>query len=303
MPSLIRGWVIMARIPFHSVGVMPFILGAVLAWKTHHTFNPAVFCMSLLAVILIMLTTYAAGEFYDQEEDRLTATMEKNYFSGGSQAVVKGMIPPGLARLTSWTAAIGAGIVGLVLQFVCHTGPWTIPLGIIGLMFGFFYSTEPVRLVKRGVGEVVIGFCYGWLPVATSYYLQTSSLTPLVHWMSIPIALSIFNVILINEYPDYPADLIEGKANLLVRLGKKTCATIYAAAGLGTFAGFAMAVHAGMPPVTWVFLPVIAVLSICPSLEMLRRGYLDRTKLEKMCAITLVLNLSTTGAFIAGLLL
>lgn len=31
--SLVRGWLTMARIPFHAVGIMPFILGTVLVWK------------------------------------------------------------------------------------------------------------------------------------------------------------------------------------------------------------------------------------------------------------------------------
>jgi 1,4-dihydroxy-2-naphthoate octaprenyltransferase len=298
-----RGWLTMARIPFHSVGAMPFILGAVLAWRLDNAFSLPVFSLSILAVVLIMLTTYSAGEFYDLEGDRLTARLEKNFFSGGSQAVVKGMIPPAYAKVTSYIAALCACVIGLVLQFHYHTGPWTIPLGLIGLSAGFFYSTEPVRLVKRGVGEVIIGFCYGWLPIAAAYYLQTSHLTPLVHWMSIPVGLTIFNVILINEYPDYPADVIEGKANLVVRLGKETCSIIYAAAGLATLTTFSLAVLAGAPAITWAFVPVIAVLSLYPSWAMIRGEYMNRQKLERMCAMTLALNLLTAAAFIAGLLL
>lgn len=300
--SLVRGWLTMARIPFHSVGIMPLILGTVLAWRLDGAFSLPVFALSLLAVILIMLATYASGEFYDLEGDRLTATMEKNFFSGGSQAVVEGLIPPVYAKATSYIAAMAAIIIGLVLQFHYATGPWTIPLGIIGLFSGFFYSTEPVRLVKRGVGELFIGLCYGWLPVATAFYLQTSHFSTLAFWMSIPIGLTIFNVILINEFPDYPADRIEGKANLMVRFGKKTGSILYAAAGVGTVVSFAAGILAGAPKVTWAFFPLVATLSLIPSWKMARGGYTDRKKLERMCAATLVLNLLVAAAYIAGLL-
>lgn len=47
-----------------------------------------------------------------------------------------------------------------------------IPLGIIGILSGFFYSKMPVRWVTRGVGEVLIELCYGWLPITVSYYCK-----------------------------------------------------------------------------------------------------------------------------------
>lgn len=303
LSSLVKGWIDMARVPFHTVGIMPFILGTVLAWKQTGVFNPIVFSLSLLALIMVMLTVYASGEYYDLEGDRLTAQLEKNAFSGGSQAVVKGLIPASHAWVTSLAAAGAAGAIGLALQFYYHTGPWTIPMGTIGLSSAFFYSTKPVRLVKRGVGELFIGFCYGWLTIATGYYLQTAHLSPLVYWMSFPIALSIFNVILINEFPDYPADVIEGKANLVVRFGKETCSIVYALTSIVTALSFAAAIPAGAPMISWVFFPPVAALSLYPAWGMTRGHYKDRRKLERMCAITITLNLLVALSYILGLVL
>ena len=82
-------------------------------------------------------------------------------------------------------------------------------------------------MVKRGVGEIFIGFCYGWLPVASAYYIQTATIAPIIHWMWLPIGLSIFNVILLNEFPDYEADKAAGKKNLLYRIGKQKGMFVY----------------------------------------------------------------------------
>ncbi|MCX7966509.1 MAG: prenyltransferase [Syntrophorhabdaceae bacterium] len=112
-------------------------------------------------------------------------------------------------------------MVGLIIQFYFKTGTWTIPLGVFGILSGFFYSMMPIRWVARGVGEILIGLCYGWLPVSVSFYLQIGEFNHIIHWVSIPIACTIFNVILINEFPDYPADIIAKKSNLVVRYGKK----------------------------------------------------------------------------------
>ena len=301
--GLIRGWLVMARFPFHTVGVMPFLLGAVLAWKTTGTFNLPVFVLSILAAVLIMLMTYTSGEYYDLEGDRLSAKLERNQFTGGSQAVAQGVVPPSHALIASYLSAGAAVAIGLILRFYYDTGPWTIPLGAIGLFSGFFYSTKPIRIVERGIGEIVIGFCYGWLPVAAAYYLQTSRFDPLVHWMSIPIALTIFNVIFINEFPDYPADVMTGKKTLAVRLGKQKSAWLYALAQVGAVAAFPLAIPAGAPEITWGFFPVIALCGLYPAWGMARGEYQDRQKLERMCAVTIITNLLIPAAYSAGLIL
>lgn len=297
----IKGWIMVARIPFHSVGVMPFCLGAVLAWRTSGAFNWPVFLWGILAVVLIMLSTYLAGEFFDLEEDTLSASMDRNRFSGGSQAVVKGLVPPHHARAGSYVALALAGAVGVLLQFGYHTGPWTIPLGMAGMLAGFFYSTEPIRWVKRGLGEVLIGFSYGWLPIATSFYLQTSRITPLVHWMSLPVALSIFNVILINEFPDYPADLALGKKNLAVRIGKRAASILYAAVALLGIILWPLAITAGLSERSIILLVGAAVPSILVAMGMLAGKYTDRAALEKMCGVTIAVNILYTAAYMVSL--
>jgi len=297
----LKGWITLARIPFHSVGVLPFCLGAVLAWRTLGTFNWPVFIWSILAVILIMLSTYLAGEYSDLEEDRLSAQMERNRFSGGSQAVVQGMVPRNHSRAGSYIALVLAGTIGILLRFGYHTGSWTIPFGIVGMIAGFFYSTEPIRWVKRGLGEVLIGFSYGWLPVSASFYLQTSGLTPMVHWMSIPVALSIFNVILINEFPDYPADLVSGKRNLTVRIGKKAASLIYTAVSVAGVILCTIPVTAGLSLRTIPLLAPAAVLSLIVTMGMISGKYTDRGLLEKMCGATIVINLLYTAAYMTSL--
>jgi 1,4-dihydroxy-2-naphthoate polyprenyltransferase len=248
-----------------------------------------------------MLATYFAGEYYDIGEDRLSGRMERNPFTGGSQAVVQGMVPLHHPKVGSYVSLVLAGIIGLTLQLYYKTGPWTIPLGFIGMLAGFFYSTEPIRWVKRGIGEIIIGFSYGWLPIAASFYLQSAHLAPLVHLMSLPIALSIFNVILINEFPDYPADLMEGKKTLTVRFGKKTASYVYAAACMGGVVLYPFPLLAGLSPYTILFyLPIIA-LSAMVTTGMLAARYTDRSALEKMCGITIVINWLYAATYMLGI--
>ncbi|HEU18510.1 MAG TPA: prenyltransferase [Deltaproteobacteria bacterium] len=299
----IKLWVLLSRPPFLLVGVLPFALGSILAWSLHEIFNWPVFIWGMAAVILIMLSTYYSGEYHDLTGDKLSAEMERNAFSGGTQVIVKNLLPPEQVRIAGYVTIVLAGVVGIILNGYYKTGTWTIPFGIIGIIAGFFYSTPPLRWVTRGIGELLIGFCYGWLPVAVAFYLQTGKIDDIVHWISVPMACTIFNVILINEFPDYPADLCERKKNLVVRLGKNRASFIYITMTVIAWFAFAAAVNQGMPAVALIlYLPVFMIGFLLVVL-MSREKYLDRKWLELICALTIVINLGSTLAYILGICL
>lgn len=294
----IQAWLALSRPPFHTVGVLPFILGTVLAYKTQGVFNFQVLMLGTIGVILIMLSTYYGGEYWDFVEDTLAAKNNPSKFAGGSGVLQKGILPRHVALTASIASLSLALVVGIVLQFVYRTGPLTLVFGVAGLIAGFFYSARPIRWVRTGFGELLIGFCYGWLPLAVSYYLQTAQVPMLIHWMAVPIGLTIFNVILLNEYPDYEADLAAGKTNLLVRLGKKRGAYVYGIAGIGSIVFFMISLARGLAAKAfWFYLPVAAVSIVLVILVMTGR-WNDRGTLERLCGVNILINLGTTASYI-----
>ncbi len=294
----LSAWLALSRPPFHSVGVLPFILGGVLAWRLREVFRWDICAWGTLGVVLVMLATYYAGEYWDVGEDALSARRGTSRFAGGSGVIQRGLLPHRAPLWGSLVSLLLAIVVALVLRLGYQTGPWTIPFVLLGLLGGFFYSTQPVRWVSTGWGELWIAFCYGWLPVAVGHYLQAGEIAPLVHWLAVPIGLTIFNVILLNEFPDYPADLEAGKANLTVRLGQEWASRLYGLASLGSWVGMLLSLGRGAPlRVLWLYLPIWA-LSLALVTLVLQGRWRDRAALEKLCAANLVVNLCTTAAYI-----
>jgi 1,4-dihydroxy-2-naphthoate octaprenyltransferase len=292
------GWITLSRPPFHIVGILPFLLGTFLAYRTAGAFNPEVFVLGVVGVMLIMLSTHHAGEYFDYQEDLMASRLHNNQFAGGTRVIVKGIINPRVARWTSIIAFFIALVIGIVLQFVYETGPYTLLLGCLGAFPGFFYSTEPIRLVKRGVGELFIGFCYGWLPVASSYYIQTAAILPIIHWMWLPIGFSIFNVILLNEFPDYEADVATGKKNLLYRTGKSKGKFVYIVFNLLTVMTMLLSPCFGVPfKVGYFYLPFTAV-ALFIVYQMLKNRHEDPRRLEVLCGLNIAVNIGTSLAYI-----
>jgi 1,4-dihydroxy-2-naphthoate polyprenyltransferase len=294
----LRGWIILSRPPFHIVGILPFILGTILAYRRTGAFSLEIFILGVVGVMLIMLSTYHSGEYFDQQENAISARLHQNQFAGGTRMIPEGKMPPRVALWTSIIAFLIALGIGIILQFFYRTGPYTLLLGCVGALPGFFYSTEPVRLVKRGIGEIFIGFCYGWLPVASSYYIQTAAIAPVIHWLWLPIGFSIFNVILLNEFPDYEADVATGKKNLLYRVGRQKGKVVYIVFNLLTCLAMLISPCFGIPfKVIYFYLPFVAIALFIVH-QILKNRHEDARRLELLCGLNIAVNIGTSLAFI-----
>ncbi len=298
----LQHWLLLARLPFLAAGILPFIAGTLYVRFSGGVINWAIFFWALAAITLIMLATNYNGEAYDVREDSVNAAFGKSKFAGGSQIVVEGKERAKVIAAVSWFIFGSAFIIGCVLYWGYHTGPLTLPLGITGAICGFYYSKPPLRWVKRGFGEVLIGYCYGWLPMATGVYLQSAEIPAQIQVLSLPIALSIFNVILINEYLDYVGDARAGKSNLLVRIGKVKAAYVYCAALIS--AAF-FSIHQfvlGFPAKGLAAAIPAVVISGFVGVLLMQGASENRRRLELLCGLTVAVNLLYSLAYIVALL-
>lgn len=287
----------LSRVPFLSVGILPLILGFVMAWRWGYQGPFRLYLLSSIAVIFIMWMTYYLSEWNDLEGDRQNQRF--NRFSGGSRILVKGVLPLWVSLFLGYGCLVGAILIGAYIYLRFQTDPRIILLGGMGIFSGYFYSSKPFRWSYRGVGEILIGFCYGWLPIATGFFLFTGFFSQQIVLLSIPVSLSIFNVILINEFPDEEADRAIGKKNLVVRYGKERMSDLYL--GLSIFVGLSFIkgiLVVGQSPL-WLFVlsGIPLVLILWNLAQIWRGGYQDARRLELLCRNTLFINLSITILF------
>jgi len=287
-------WWRLSRVPFLSVGILPLILGFVLAWRWGYEGPLELYVLSTMAVILIMWMTYYLGEWNDQEGDRLNQKF--NQFSGGSRVLEKEILPARFSLILGYGCLAGAILIGFYIYLRYQNDLRTLLLGGIGIFFGFFYSSKPFRWSYRGLGEILIGFCYGWLPIATGFFLFTGFFSPQIFMLSIPVGFSIFNVILINEFPDEEADRAVGKKNLVVRFGKERMGDLYTGLSLLTGLSFIKMMWGFSQTHYWLLiLSVFPILLILWNLiQVWRESYRDTQTLEHLCRNTFFVNLSIT---------
>jgi len=190
-----------------------------------------VFGVALLALFLLTDGTYIANEYFDYENDRLNLARIGGVnavgvtTTGGTRVLVNGLIPRRHALVAAIVAFALAIPVGLFLQLGLGTGPLTIPLGLLALFIGWFYSAPPIKASYRGLGEAFIAVGQGIVIFGAYYVQQGFSTLPLL--VSLPWFLALPALKVIREFPDYDADRATGKRGLTLRLGRDWGAVVY----------------------------------------------------------------------------
>ena len=245
MPPL---WVIKLRAPFFTADLVPVLLGTALAWARTGTFNLWYFLLTLLGAVCLNAGTNMVNDYFDHVWGSDEVNTEfANPFTGGSRLIQMGLVKP---KEMLWQG-IGFFVAGsLIGLFLAYTRSWAVLwIGLFGVFCGYFYTAPPFRLAGTGLGELVVGLCFGPLMVLGAYVVQTRTLAwePVI--ASLPVMLLITLVLWINEFQDAPADAAVGKTHLVVRLGRRRATTVYGTLLAGVYLSLVAGVlFAGVTP-------------------------------------------------------
>ncbi|MCD8508446.1 MAG: prenyltransferase [Bacillus sp. (in: Bacteria)] len=150
-------------------------------------------------------------------------------------------------------------------------------IGLAGMALAIFYSLPPFQFAYKGLGEVVVAVTFGPLMVSGVYVLMAGTIDWSPILVSIPIAFLIANVLWINQYPDYEADVKGNKRNGVVRLGKEKGIIVYALLFILAYAMFiVLAVYFQNP--LWIFGFMTAPIAF-KAVSIAKREYNNTQKL------------------------
>ncbi len=183
-------------------------------------------------------------------------------FSGGTRVIQESLLPAKSLRTAACVAyGLGSAVIWLLGR---HVGPGIYILAIIGAVSGISYSTRPIWLAYRGLGEIVLGFNFGPVLCAYGAYAQTGAVPLSAWWAGTALGLWSAAIITVNEIPDFVADKASGKMNLVARRGT--------AAGVRVWAGLLYAA---------IIVIVAGVLvGVIPSLGLAAAGFLPLVYLK-----------------------
>ncbi len=227
-PGGVRAWVLAARVPTLSAAVAPVLVGAGAALRDG-AWRPGVWLATLAASVLIQIGTNFANDLFDFRKGADTGQR-----LGPTRATQAGLLTE---RQMALGTVLAFGLAVLVGAYLARVGGWPIvAVGAAAIAAGVLYTAGPWPLGYHGLGDLFVFIFFGVAAVCGTYYLQAGTLKAGVLAASVPVGLTVTNILVVNNLRDIETDRAAGKRTLAVRVGASWTRRQY-----GLFLGLALA--------------------------------------------------------------
>lgn len=239
-------WILASRPKTLSGAAVPVVTGIAAAYADG-SFRPVPAILCLLFAFLMQIDANFINDYYDfkkgiDDENRL----------GPKRACAEGWITMKAMRGGILLATLLSSLTGLPL--ILYGGWAMLGVGVACVAFCFLYTT---LLARMGLGDLLVWVFFGLVPVCTTYYIQTGTLTPIVFLLSAACGLVIDCLLIVNNYRDRETDKSCGKLTLVVKIGGKAAENLYLWSGIAAVALCQAVWCAGKG---WTVLPVVLYL-------------------------------------------
>jgi len=274
----LAAWMAQVRGPFLILAILLVAIGLAFAYKmtgpAEKEFNLWHALMLLTGVVSAHISVNLFNEYSDHKT-RIDAHTKRTPFSGGSGMMQQGLTTPRQVLTVAVTTLLLAFSIGVYFTFTSH---WFIM--VLTLIGGVTIISYTEGLARIQLGELFAGLALGSLVVIGTYVAMTatpgmplSGIIPLkVILVSVPPGILTALLLLINEFPDMEADKAGGRRHLVIVLGRKKAAYLYAFGMFLTFGTILILPLVGLAS-AWIYLALIPMpLGIRSSITAIRHG-------------------------------
>jgi 1,4-dihydroxy-2-naphthoate octaprenyltransferase len=244
-------WFKAARAPFLVVSLMPALLGGIIA-AAAGPINMGIFIACVIGVVM----AHSAADFIDDYFDFKKGNLGNKEEQFHDSPLISGKVTLNqvlVATLICLAIALAAGLYVFV-----NVGLPIVWMAVIGAFIVFFYTSPPVMLNYRGLGETAIFLAFGPMIVVGVYVALTGKFSwePLLISM-IP-GVFTMGVVLVSNTFDYFDDIKSGKKTFAVRFGQAAEVKLMTVSSVIAYVAVIGGVIAGLVPV-WALLVLLTV--------------------------------------------
>ncbi|HEY2770959.1 MAG TPA: prenyltransferase [Solirubrobacteraceae bacterium] len=263
-------WLVITR-----AGVLPMTLTAgaiagLLAVRSHD-FALGWFVLAFLGIVLAHVSNNLVNDLFDTDEGLDTADYPRALYA--PHPILSGMIDrDGLVRAA---VIVNAADLVILAILIGARGVPVLVFGVAGVVLNVAYTAPPLRLKKRGLGELDVLLVWGPLMIAGTYYSAVGHIPGEVWLAGIPYGLLCTAVLMGKHIDKLPWDRAEGVRTLPVILGERDARRVTEALMIGFYVMVVVCVVTGALP--W---PALAAFGALPLLARALRA-LGRPRPER----------------------
>jgi 1,4-dihydroxy-2-naphthoate octaprenyltransferase len=241
-------WLKQVRAPFLALTPISVLVGVSVAVYESYSINALYMALAFIGALLAHIAVNVLNEYFDYRSGVDFKTV-RTPFSGGSGVLVEGLLSPRSVYILG--LACVAAIIAIGGYFWYVHGPAILPLGALGIVTVYFYTTYITR--SPLLCAIAPGLGFGPLMVMGTYFALTGTYSLAAGLASIVPFFLVSNLLLLNQFPDVEADSQVARRNLPIAIGKKGSSEVYAGLLVATYVALVISVAVGVLPYMALF--------------------------------------------------
>ena len=277
----IRDFLAIVEIRTKVISLCVFLFSTLYALRMTGQFSLLRFIFMFIAVMAVDMGTTAFNSYFDY----LHGTDNRLYNREPDKLLVHQELSPGTALISAillYTAAFAAGLIIALLS-----GFSVALAGAVCMIVGFLYTGGPLPISRTPLGEFFAGAFLGTALFVINYRVQAGFFEVHALMISVPPALFIALILLVNNTCDMKGDARSGRRTLPLVIGSKAARILMVILFIGSWAGTVMQGLTGKLPASVLLIGLPPFLfSDVILFRMFRIGFSHETKSRWMKTIS-----------------
>jgi 1,4-dihydroxy-2-naphthoate octaprenyltransferase len=222
-PMSLKTWLIATR-PWSLV--MTFVstcLAGILAYASG-SFSALIFLLTMAGLLIAHTAANMANDWYDVKHGVDVNAPTSEY---RPHPLLQGQVDKGTYKKVVFSL-YGVGLI-ISLYLTWLRGLPVLVFTVLGVVFGVFYTADPVKLKHHSVGEISVFLAFGPLMVGGAFYALTGVVSLAAMEASVPIGLLVALVLLANNIRDRGFDASVGISTVTTNKTEQQGMTYYKA--------------------------------------------------------------------------
>jgi 1,4-dihydroxy-2-naphthoate octaprenyltransferase len=244
-------WFKAARAPFLVISFLPAILGGVMA-AVHGPINMGVFIASVIGIVMAHSAADFIDDYFDFKKGNLGNKVQQFHDS------------PLIDNKVTLNQVLVATAICLVIAFATgmyvfvNVGLMVVWLVAVGAFIVFFYTSPPIMLNYRGLGETMLFLAFGPMIVVGVYMVLTGQFSWEALIVSLVPGVFTMNIGVVSNTFDYLDDIKSGKRTFSVRFGQQAAVRLIMLGSLIAYLAIIIGAAMQLLPI-WTLLVLITI--------------------------------------------
>jgi len=247
--SRVKLWLMQIRLPFLVLTPVSVFLGiSVVVYELPVSVldldrGPLHIALAFIGALLSHIAVNVFNEYFDYKSG-VDFRTRRTPFSGGSGVLTEGLLNPRSVYALGIVCVLV--IIGIGAYFFTRHGALIIPLGIVGLLNVYFYTTVFTR--SPLLCAIAPGLGFGPLMVMGTYFALTGTYSLASGLASLVPFFLVSNLLLLNQFPDVEADASANRRHLPIAVGRRRSAEVYTALVAAAYVSLVVPALVGVLP-------------------------------------------------------